>query len=219
MDLYVFLHGRWRRPASWSETERLITELIENSPIPEPRPVAEAVPEHVATGLRAVLAGLPALDRPYGGVTAEFGFAARQPGAADHLGGFVSLLRVVVNARTGHGALTWLVPQGSTARLDPSVADQVWISDNPTPPSVDPEVVADPCVPRYHHRRSTLPVGLLRAAVTEFCRSRTGDRPGRVSWTAGDLGGRRLDTPTREEYVTHCQDPWCENPEPAHPHH
>jgi hypothetical protein len=92
----------------------------------------------------------------------------------------------------------------------------VWISNNPAPPVVDPGVIADPGLPRYHQPRSTLPVARVRAAVKEFCRTGTGHRPSRVDWAMGHLGGRRLDTPVREEHIARCADPWCEVLEPGH---
>jgi hypothetical protein len=45
--LDVYLHGRRHQPASWQETERLITAVVQNLPDPEPRQAAEFVPQHV----------------------------------------------------------------------------------------------------------------------------------------------------------------------------
>jgi hypothetical protein len=209
--LNVFAHGRWHRPASWPETEQLIAEVVENVPGPTPR----TVPERMTAGLLEVLASLPEANRPYGGSTAEFTFANRRPGWA-----FDSYLRVAVNARTGHGALTWMLVEGSTVVADPCVANHVWLSDNPVPPAADPYVIADPGLPRYHHPRSTLPVERVRAAVEEFCRDGTGHRPTCVDWTLGEMSGQRLDTPALDDEPSpQCQDPWCEIPGPGHPIH
>lgn len=75
----------------------------------------------------------------------------------------------------------------------PEIDDYVWVSDNPAPPDFDPRVVSDPCVPYFYHPRSTLPAAQIRAAVEEFCRTGTGERPERVHWVRGEANGNRLD--------------------------
>ncbi|MFF1441319.1 Imm1 family immunity protein [Streptomyces sp. NPDC058295] len=79
--------------------------------------------------------------------------------------------------------------------------------------------MADPGYPRFHHPRSTVPIARIRAAVEEYCRAGTGHRPTCVDWTPGDLAGRRLDTPIDEDFITRCEDPWCEISGSEHPAH
>ncbi|MEV5795671.1 MULTISPECIES: Imm1 family immunity protein [unclassified Streptomyces] len=219
MILDVYMHGRRHQPATWQETELLVTALVENVPEPEPHPDAKPVTGHLAQAISQVLEGMPQATWPYGGQTAEFTFTERSEGSTGGLLDFDSYLHVAVNARTGHGALMWMLTRGSTVAMDPSIADQVWLSDNPAPPSKDPNVIADPGFPLFHHPRSVLPVGRIRAAVEEYCRAGTGHRPTCIDWTPGQTSGRRLDSPVAEPYITHCEDPWCEIPEPEHPAH
>lgn len=49
MILTVLMHGRSHHPTSWPETERLITDVVENLPDPEPRPAPETLPEPTRT--------------------------------------------------------------------------------------------------------------------------------------------------------------------------
>ncbi|MFF1441318.1 hypothetical protein [Streptomyces sp. NPDC058295] len=109
MILDVYLHGQRHQPASWQETERLITAVVENLPDPEPRLVAEPVPQHVAVAVLKALESLPEASWPYGGQTAEFTFADRRENSEAEPRHFDSYLHVAVNARTGHGALKWLL--------------------------------------------------------------------------------------------------------------
>ncbi|GAA4608891.1 hypothetical protein BJY16_007062 [Actinoplanes octamycinicus] len=92
-------------------------------------------------------------------------------------------LSVAVNRATGYGALIWSVD----ADLFPGrggIYDDIWVSDNPEPPAFDTRVLADPDVAegRWHDPRSTLPLDQVRAALEEFCRTGTGDRPRSVNW-------------------------------------
>jgi hypothetical protein len=220
--LNVYMYGRRHQPTSWQETERLITAVVENLPDPAPRQTAQSEPQHVVDELQRVLEGLPQPNWPYGGEIAEFTLAERQHASEGDMPHFDSYLHVAVNARTGYGALKWMLTQGSTVLTDASIGDQVWLSDNPAPPDINPDVISDPGFPRYHHPRSTLPVALVRAAVEEFCRTDTGHRPTCIEWTPGDLAGRRLDTPAEEaeeDVITHCEDPWCTNSGQEHPAH
>ncbi|MFD9398140.1 Imm1 family immunity protein [Streptomyces sp. NPDC060011] len=219
MILDVYLHGRRHQPANWQDTELFITALMENRPEPEPRPGAEPVTGRLAHALTEVFQSLPPATWPYGGQSAEFTFTQRPEGSTGGLLDFDGYLHAAVNAQTGHGALKWMLTRRSTVVMDPAIADQVWLSDNPAPPTKDPNVIADPGFPLYHHPRSTLPVDRIRAAVEEYCRAGTGHRPTCIDWTAGQLPGRRLDSPVAEAYITHCEDPWCEIPEPQHPAH
>lgn len=120
-----------------------------------------------------------------------------------------SCLRVAVNNSTGFGALIWCVTKGSVRKG--GVYDSVWVSNNPAPPSFDPRVVADPGYPLFHDPHSTLPLTRVHAAVEEFCRSSTGERPDCINWTVGQLDGQRLDREYREREVDHTasEDPWA----------
>jgi hypothetical protein len=97
-------------------------------------------------------------------------------------------LNVSVNVETGFGALIWGVSDGFAGDLP----DGVWTSDNPEPPTVDPRVLADPDSAAFHDPRSTLPIPRILAAVGEFCRTGTGERPTGVSWAEGHLDGTRI---------------------------
>lgn len=195
---------------------QLITEVVENLPDPEPPPKQESEP--APAWVREALESLPKPDWPDGGMTAQFIFAGQRLDMDDLTGQFDNYLHIAVNAATGYGALMWLVTEGTTVSVAPSIAEHVWISDNPYPPAFDPDVISDPGFPRYHHPHSTLPVGQIRAAVEEFCRNGTGHRPECISWTPGELSGRRLDTPEPEERITLCEDPWCDQAG-WHPYH
>ncbi|MFC8075679.1 Imm1 family immunity protein [Streptomyces sp. NPDC057307] len=100
-------------------------------------------------------------------------------------------LCVAVNGSTGYGALVWGVTEDSSR--EGGAFDSVWVSDNPGPPDSDPRVVADPGVPSFHGPASALPVAQVRAAVEEFRRAGTGDRPEGVRWVPGQVNGQRLD--------------------------
>jgi len=63
------------------------------------------------------------------------------------------------------------------------------VSDNPAPPSFDPLVVSDPCSPLSFDPHSTLPAAQIRAAMEEFSRTGTGERPRCVRWAHGEPGG------------------------------
>ncbi|MER6853987.1 Imm1 family immunity protein [Streptomyces flaveolus] len=91
-------------------------------------------------------------------------------------------LYVSINTRNGYGALKWWtsnVPEGAP---EDDVSRFVWTSGNPNPPSVDPELIADPGTPSYYPCEAAIPVGQVREALEEFCRTRTGARPECVSW-------------------------------------
>lgn len=117
-----------------------------------------------------------------------------------------NFLRLAVNRATGHGALIWFVTQDSPRRG--GVYDRVWVSNNPNPPAVDPRVVSDPGHPLFHDPSSALPLARVRAAVEEFCRVGTGDRPECVDWVPGHMNGQRVDRPPVVETVI-SQDPFA----------
>jgi hypothetical protein len=123
------------------------------------------------------------------GETAWFCFADRRQSDEDLAAD--SYLRVAVNRSTGYGALVWFVAASGPRKG--GIFDQVWISDNPEPPGFDPRVVSDPDLPLFFDPRSTLPVAQVRAAVEQFCRSGTGERPESAAWVPGQVNGHRLD--------------------------
>lgn len=100
-------------------------------------------------------------------------------------------LQVSVNLSTGYGGLIWCVSQGDPRRG--GIYDYVWISDNEHPPDFDPRVISDAGYPLFHDRSSTLPISVVRAAVEEFCRTGTGERPECVRWVRGQVNGQRED--------------------------
>jgi hypothetical protein len=117
-----------------------------------------------------------------------------------------SNLRVAVGEGHEYGALIWF-PDDDFPRKG-GVYDSVWISDNPAPAADGPRVVADPGYPLFHDPASVLPVSQVRAAVEEFCRAGTGDRPGGVAWVAGHMNGQRLDRPPIVEEVEDPEIDW-----------
>ncbi|MFG2088518.1 Imm1 family immunity protein [Spirillospora sp. NPDC048824] len=212
---------------SWPQAERLLDEVAENRPDigrPAPEPVGDGrVPAH----LLAATMSLTAATLPYGGTQASFMLSA--PHRVPHRDRWDSSLDVTINARTGYGALRWMVSADTVVPVDPEVADHLWLSDNPDPPRTDPSVFADPWLPSYHYPNSTLPVAQIRAAVEEFCRTRTGQRPTCIDWTPGEWAGHRLDMPRLVHKTTDrdpsdgedpwsgCKDPWAAQPEPEAP--
>ncbi|GHJ47277.1 hypothetical protein Cs7R123_46190 [Catellatospora sp. TT07R-123] len=120
-----------------------------------------------------------------------------------------SFLRVSVNRSTQFGALIWFA-EGEPLRDSDGYGD-IWVSENPVPPSFDPRVVADPGFPTFHSPRSTIQVSEVENALLEFCRAGTGRRPQSIQWAEGDLAGRRADE-TRSDVVDgicFVDDPWA----------
>lgn len=110
-----------------------------------------------------------------------------------------SYLKVNVNGQSGYGALAWYATSGG----------DVWISDNPWPPSFDPRVTSDPHYPRFYDRRSTIPLEQVQAALEEFCFSRSGTMPACVQWIVGSLNGQRSDQVYEEEVMAEApENPW-----------
>ncbi|MFF1747305.1 Imm1 family immunity protein [Streptomyces mirabilis] len=72
------------------------------------------------------------------------------------------------------------------------VFDHVWVSDKLNAPDFDPRVVSDPGEPRFHNPNSCLPAPEVLAAVEEFCRMDTGNRPKCIRWVRGCMNGYRL---------------------------
>ncbi|MET9564079.1 Imm1 family immunity protein [Streptomyces tauricus] len=89
---------------------------------------------------------------------------------------------VSVNNRHAYGALKWWtanIPEGSPEN---DVTRSVWTSGVSTPPPFDPRLISDPGTPTYYPPEAAIPVKLVREAVEEFCRSRTGARPECLPW-------------------------------------
>lgn len=86
----------------------------------------------------------------------------------------------------------WVTPQRAIVSGG-EVSQSCWVSDNPEPPNVDPMVFSDPDCPMCFDPRSTLPIRSIRAALEEFCRVGTGERPQSVQWVRGDINGERLE--------------------------
>ncbi|MFI1727661.1 Imm1 family immunity protein [Streptomyces acidicola] len=93
-----------------------------------------------------------------------------------------NFLYVSVNTKNGHGALKWWTSKVPDGAPENDISRFVWTSGNPNPPSFDPELIADPGDPSYYPREAAIPVAQVRAALEEFCRTRTGARPECVPW-------------------------------------
>lgn len=200
------------------QAEQLLNEVAENRPdirLSEPEPVGDgSVPAHILAATR----DLTPATLPYGGTQVSFTLHAPHRGSRWEL--WDSSLDVTINARSGYGALRWMVSDDTAVPVDPKIAEHLWLSNNPNPPLTDPSVFADPWLPSYYHPNSTMPVAQIRTAVEEFCLTRTGQRPACIDWTPGDWGGHRLDTPQLVRKTVGsggCEDPWSARPEPEHP--
>lgn len=87
----------------------------------------------------------------------------------------------------------WCGLSSEVARSAGGIFDHVWVSNNPEPPVEDPKVVSDPWTPVYLDRKSVLPIPQIRAALEEFCRVGTGDRPETIGWVHGHMNGMRME--------------------------
>ena len=117
-------------------------------------------------------------------------------------------LLVSFNAETGFGALIWYVTEGWPRTG--GIYDDTWVTTNLRPVDSDPLVVADSHTGEYHHRSSAIPDASVRAALTEYCTTATGDRPECVSWVPSRIDGWPLDAPPREQrpLTPNDQDPF-----------
>jgi hypothetical protein len=125
---------------------------------------------------------------PTNGSLAYFSFSDRRLGPADNERD--NYLVAAVNRETGYGALVWFVTPKFPRSGD--IYDYAWVSDNPEPPGFDPRVVADPGASEFQEPRNTLPLPRIRAALAEFARTGTGDRPESITWAPSGLTGKRL---------------------------
>ncbi|MFJ9447185.1 Imm1 family immunity protein [Kitasatospora sp. NPDC101235] len=108
-------------------------------------------------------------------------------------------LFVAANELSGYGALTWC-SDGRPPRQG-GIYEYAWISDNPSPPEIDSRLVSETYYPRFYDRASAIPLPQVRAAIEEYCRSGTGERPECIGWTTGEVSGRRYDRPPFEDEV------------------
>ncbi|MGW6518942.1 Imm1 family immunity protein [Streptomyces sp. NPDC054950] len=152
---------------TWPEMAELITRAVEDQ--------------------RFVVPGVGAGDNVL------FFFADRRHTADTHDWWPDNHLHVSVNVTTGYGGLVWYVGPDRAEAAGDETSQWCWVSDNPTPPASDPQVLSDPHSPLCFDPRSTLPVEQIRAALEEFCRRGTGDRPECVRWVHGEINGERLD--------------------------
>jgi len=166
--LNAVIHGRYYFAESWPDKVKLITEVMENLRF-ERRDQAWISPGEVAS----------------------FMFADGRHSESVRDWWPDNTLQVAVNTETGYGGLVWFATQERVKKDD--VSEYVWVSNNPSPPSFDPRVVGDPGVPYFFDPRSTMPLDQVRAALEEFCRLGTGDRPECIEWVHGEMNGQRND--------------------------
>ncbi|MER7668139.1 Imm1 family immunity protein [Kitasatospora sp. NPDC096128] len=165
MILNAHIRGQYYHAESWPEKAELIADVMEN--------------------LRFERADAPWVSA---GECAEFSFAnQRRTEASDWWPD--NHLQISVNSATGFGGLVWFVMRDDAPEGD--ISEHIWISDNPNPPDFDPRVVADPGIPHFFDPRSAIPTEDVRAALEEFCRKSTGDRPECIQWVHGDMDGQR----------------------------
>ncbi|MEV6995620.1 Imm1 family immunity protein [Streptomyces sp. NPDC093228] len=168
MILSVVYNGGWRYAEAWDEMSQVIQEVM--------------------CGLHSEVEE----GRSYSpGDDAWFSFAGERHSDENRVAD--NHLRLAVNHRTGYGSLVWFVNDKSPKKG--GIYDPVWVSDNPEPPDFDPRVVSDPGYPLFHDPASTLPITQVRAAVEEFCRKGTGERPECINWVPGEMNGQRYDRP------------------------
>ncbi|MEU5310729.1 Imm1 family immunity protein [Streptomyces sp. NPDC021562] len=166
--LNAVIHGNYRYARSWSEMEPLIAEVTGN--------------------LRSERSDLPWLAP---GEIALFMFAEGCHSESVRDWWPDNTLQVAVNSETGYGGLVWFATQERVTKNE--ISEYIWVSNNPSPPEFDPRVVSDPGVPYFFEPRSALPVDQIRAALEEFCRLGTGDRPECIEWVHGEMNGQRHD--------------------------
>jgi hypothetical protein len=166
MILNVDIHGKREYAETEKEVNALIAEAVENLPFER--------------------ADSPWVDP---GEDAWFMWADRRLEEGERPDNH---LRVAVNSSTGYGALVWFFNAERAERVNDSISNSIWVSDNPTPPDFDPRVVADPGFPLFHDPRSTIPISEVRRALQEFCVVKTGDRPACIEWVEAEMNGTRL---------------------------
>lgn len=166
--LNVIIHGKYEYAESWPEMVALIEEV-----------------EHNLRSERAESQWVSP------GEVATFMFAEGRHSASARGWWPDNALQVSVNSTTGYGGLIWYASQGRN--VEGEISEFIWVSDNPSPPDFDPRVVADPGIPTLFNPRSAVPIASVLAALEEFCRLGTGDRPGCIHWVHGELNGEHYD--------------------------
>lgn len=168
MILNAIIHGKYEYAQSWPEMASLIDEV-----------------EHRLRSER--------LDSPWvsPGEVATFMFAGSRHSRSERGWWPDNALQVSVNSNTGFGGLIWYASQSRI--VEGEISEHIWVSDNPSPPDFDPRVVSDPSIPVFFSVRSVLPIARVRAALEEFCRVGTGNRPECIQWVHGELNGERHD--------------------------
>jgi len=170
MILNALIHDKWQYAETWPEKSALISEAMQN---------LESEGSVTHGGLR--------FQTP--GQDARFMFSDRRHSGDGEWPN--NYLIVAVNKSTCYGGLIWYVTKDFPAKG--GIYDHVWVSDNPEPPDFDPRVVSDPCEPAFHDPRSTLLLPAVSAALEEFCRAGTGDRPQSINWVRSWTNGHRID--------------------------
>lgn len=167
MVLNAWVGGVWYHPETWSQVSDLLDRIMRQQ--------------------RTWFPGIGVGDSVALSISAD-PYTSEAPGRRPD-----NYLHVRMNSFTGYGGLIWHV-MGDRARATGAEDDQwCWVSDNPSPPSFDPLVLSDPGAPLSFDPRSALPAAQVRAAMEEFSRTATGERPTCVRWVHGQMSGERHD--------------------------
>jgi hypothetical protein len=104
-----------------------------------------------------------------------------------------NVLGVGIDYESGYGAVLWYcdgeMRENVATSTSSDVAENVWVSWNPSPPEVDPQVVSDPASPSYFNRISAIPLSVVGSVIEEYFRSGTGFRPAGLQWVKGHFTG------------------------------
>ncbi|MEV7783177.1 Imm1 family immunity protein [Kitasatospora sp. NPDC088351] len=100
-------------------------------------------------------------------------------------------LVVSLNRETGYGGIVWFVSEKYPKRG--GIYESVWVSDNTTPPAIDPKVISDLSHPVFMEPASVFPLPDVRKILEEFYRTGTGDRPTCINWVKGHMNGERVE--------------------------
>ncbi|MHB9859481.1 Imm1 family immunity protein [Streptomyces sp. YIM S03343] len=104
-----------------------------------------------------------------------------------------SVLGIGLDYDSGYGALLWYCDNRFRDQVaavsGTEIAEYVWVSWNPSPPEVDPQVLSDPWCPSFFNRVSAIPLSDVRPVIEEYFRQSTGFRPTGVEWIKGHSTG------------------------------